>query len=96
MAEKPHRRTRKLTGPADEPIKAINEAFPQGERLDGRGMRRQTLYLPPAVYEQIRAQTIHDRISQQEFFRRVFNFYFTKHGMKSWDELDAKARKPGK
>jgi hypothetical protein len=26
-----------------------------GEHLDERGMRRQTLYLPPDVYEQIRA-----------------------------------------
>ncbi len=69
---------------ADEPV----EESPRLERLDERGMRRQTLYLPPAVYEQIRDQTIHDRISQQEFFRRVFDFYFKKHGMKGWDELE--------
>jgi hypothetical protein len=65
---------------------------PKVERLDERGLRRQTLYLPPAVYEQIRDQTIHDRISQQEFFRRVFDFYFRRHGMKGWDELEGKKK----
>ena len=44
------------------------------ERLDERGMRRQTLYLPPEVYEQIRQITIMERTSQQAFFREAIDW----------------------
>ena len=50
-------------------------------------MRRQTLYLPPKVYEQIRAITIDKRISQQEFFRQAINLVFKGRGMALWQEL---------
>lgn len=98
MVEKQHSSTARLlrsvapTQPAEpEPI-----APPEPEKLDERGMRRQTLYLPPQVYDQIREKCFFDRIAQQEFFRRVFDFYFQHHGMKRWAELDTKAKKEPK
>jgi hypothetical protein len=63
-----------------------------GERLDERGMRRQTLYLPPEVYEQIRAIVINDRISQQEFFRQAIDLAFRGRGLKTWRELAPKKK----
>jgi hypothetical protein len=58
-----------------------------GEHLDERGMRRQTLYLPPDVYEQIRAIVINDRISQQEFLRQAIDLAFKNRDLKTWREL---------
>jgi hypothetical protein len=64
-----------------------------GERLDERGMRRQTLYLPPEVYEQIRDIVINDRISQQEFFRQAINLAFKSRNLKTWRELAPSKKK---
>lgn len=57
------------------------------ERLDERGMRRQTLYLPPEVYEQIREITVTERTSQQAFFREAIDLAFAARGLRSWGEL---------
>ena len=61
---------------------------PGPETLDERGKRRQTLYLPLGVYEHIRDTCHTRRISQQRFFREVFEFYFVKHGGKTSAELE--------
>ena len=50
-------------------------------------MRRQTLYLPPEVYEQIRDIVVNDRISQQEFFRQAIDLAFKSRSLKNWREL---------
>lgn len=73
--EKPHH-------PPPEPI-----VVPEPEKTDERGYRRQTLYLPPALYEWVRDTSHARRISQQKLFREVFNCYFTEKGVKSWDEF---------
>ena len=64
------------------------------ERLDERGMRRQTLYLPPGVYEYIRETCHARRCSQQKFFRDALDHYF-QHvlGGKGWDELESAVKK---
>ena len=88
MAAKPHNRTREMLkkrGEAAETHKPV--VLPDPEPLDERCMRRQTLYLPPGVYEHIRETCFAKRKSQQAFFREVFDFYFREHGSKSWDEL---------
>jgi hypothetical protein len=66
------------------------------ERLDERGMRRQTLYLPPKVYEQIRDIAIESRISQQDFFREAIDRAFQARGMPLWEQLEPprRARRP--
>ena len=95
MADKPHEeRTRAMLmarkRAAAEPAKAASEpiTLPEPEKTDERGMRRQTLYLPPGVYEEIRETCHTKRISQQEFFRQVFDYYFEKKGMKRWADLE--------
>jgi len=65
----------------------IAEEEPKG---DSRGMRRQTLYLPPAVHEQLRLLAFNRRESQQELFRQGLNLLFAREGLPSWEELDAK------
>jgi hypothetical protein len=87
MADKPHDRTRAMMRAgkesAGEPV-----VVPDPERTDERGMRRQTLYLPPGVYEHIRDTCYTARKSQQALFREIFDFYFKRHGGKSWDQLE--------
>jgi hypothetical protein len=68
----------------EKPSFAVDRA---AERLDERGMRRQTLYLPPEVYEQIRSITITERTSQQAFFREAIDLAFAARGLRSWAEL---------
>jgi len=68
----------------------IAEEEPKG---DSRGMRRQTLYLPPAVHEQLRLLAFNRRESQQELFRQGLNLLFAREGMPSWEELEAKGKR---
>ena len=58
--------------------------IPSPEKLDERGMRRQTLYLPPEVHEHIRDICHARRISQQKFFREVFDAYFQRMAPLGW------------
>src|SRR5271157_6000263 len=47
--------------------RAVTETIAEEEpKGDSRGMRRQTLYLPPAVHEQLRLLAFNRRESQQE------------------------------
>ena len=96
MADKPHSRTREMLRgssgataeqPIEEPTAPNGAAPPDPEKTDERGMRRQTLYLPPGVYEHLRDTCYTTRKSQQALFREIFDFYFRAHGGKSWDEL---------
>ena len=59
---------------------------------DARGMRRQTLYLPPAVHEQLRQLAFNRKISQQELFRQSLNLLFAREGLSSWEELEEEAK----
>jgi hypothetical protein len=59
---------------------------------DARGMRRQTLYLPPAVHEQLRHLAFNRKESQQELFRQGLNLLFAREGLPSWEELEEKAQ----
>ena len=65
----------------------IAKTEPKG---DARGMRRQTLYLPPAVHEQLRHIAFNRKESQQELFRQGLNLLFAREGLPSWEELEQK------
>jgi len=65
----------------------VTKAEPKG---DARGMRRQTLYLPPAVHEQLRLLAFNRRTSQQELIRKGLNLLFALEGLPSWEALEAK------
>ena len=67
----------------------IAKAEPKG---DSRGMRRQTLYLPPSVHEQLRLLAFTRKESQQELFRKSLNLLFDREGLPSWEELEEKAK----
>ncbi|MGA7328485.1 MAG: ribbon-helix-helix domain-containing protein [Rhodomicrobium sp.] len=54
---------------------------------DPRGMIRQTLYLPPAVHDQLRLLAFNRRESQQEIIRQGLNMLFEREGLPKWDEL---------
>ncbi len=95
MAAKLLNRSRALVQGLGAPVEETETPPPRQERLDERGKRRQTLYLPPDVYEAIRAITIHDRISQQEFFRQAISRELRERGYPTWDELDRNNKKPG-
>ncbi len=86
MVEKPIDRSRAMiqSRMRERPSLAVDRP---AERLDERGMRRQTLYLPPEVYEQIRSITIMERTSQQAFFREAIDLAFAARGLCSWAEL---------
>jgi hypothetical protein len=59
---------------------------------DARGMRRQTLYLPPVVHEQLRLLAFQRKLSQQELFRQGLNLLFAREGLPSWEDLEDKGR----
>jgi hypothetical protein len=69
-------------------VEATAKEEPKG---DSRGMRRQTLYLPPAVHEQLRLLAFTRKTSQQDLFRRGLNLLFESEGMPSWETLEDKA-----
>jgi hypothetical protein len=48
--------------------------------------RRQTLYLPHGVHEQLREAAFAKRISMQEVIRRGLDLWFAQEGLPSWDE----------
>ena len=54
------------------------------------GMRRQTLYLPPTVHEQLRLLAFQRKLSQQELFRQGLDLLFAREGLPSWEELEQK------
>ncbi len=86
MAAKPTDRSRAMIESRMREMPSLAVDRP-AERLDERGMRRQTLYLPPDVYEQIRQITIMERTSQQAFFREAIDLAFAARGLRSWAEL---------
>jgi hypothetical protein len=57
------------------------------------GLKRQTLYLPRGVYDQLREAAYVKRVSMQEIFRRAFDVWFADQGMDSWDEAKRKGGK---
>ena len=57
------------------------------EAHDDKDTKRQTLYLPIAVHDQIRDIAHAKRCSQQELFRRALDHLFAEEGLPSWGEL---------
>ena len=55
------------------------------------GDKRQTLYLPHGVHEQLREAAFAKRISMQEVIRRGLDLWFAQEGLPAWEE--AKRRK---
>jgi hypothetical protein len=93
MAAKPLDRSRQMIESRLQEQPPPFSADQPAERLDERGLRRQTLYLPPEVYEQIRQITITERMSQQKFFREAIDHAFAARGLKKWGELVPAKRK---
>jgi hypothetical protein len=56
----------------------------------GNTLKRQTLYLPFGVHDQLRDIAHTNRISQQQIFRDALDLYFTSNGYPSWDEAKRK------
>src|SRR5215475_8902439 len=52
----------------------------------GNKVKRQTLYLPFGVHDQLREAAFSKRISQQEIVRAALDLWFAQEGMPSWDE----------
>ena len=55
--------------------------------------RRQTLYLPRGVYEQLRKVAFDRRISMQEIARKGIDMWFAANCLPSWDEATKKGEK---
>lgn len=63
-------------------------------KTDNRGMIRQTVYMPPGVYEAIREAAYVRYLSQQAVWREAMSFYLAeKIGVGTWDELDNRKQK---
>ena len=50
---------------------------------DGRDLKRQTLYLPRGVHDQLREFAFTKRVSMQEVVRRALDMLFTDNGLPS-------------
>jgi hypothetical protein len=60
-------------------------------RGDSRGMIRQTLYLPPGVWQAIRNVAHTRKISQQALLRTMISHWLEKEaGVGTWEELERK------
>jgi hypothetical protein len=53
---------------------------------EGRNHKRQTLYLPFGVHEQLREVAFQKRLSMQEVVRQALDMWFADNGLPSWDE----------
>lgn len=66
--------------------KPIAEQVAEQIDRDGRDLKRQTLYLPRGVHEQLREAAFTKRVSMQEVIRQALNVCFADNGLPSWDE----------
>jgi hypothetical protein len=55
--------------------------------------KRQSLYLPAGVYEQLRKVAFDQRLHMQEIFRQGVDLWFAQNGLPSWDKAKAKGEK---
>lgn len=53
-------------------------------------IKRQTVYLPEAVYEQIRTLAFQERRKMHDYLLEGLDFVFKSRGLKSLDELTRK------
>lgn len=53
-------------------------------------IKRQTVYLPEAVYEQIRTLAFQERRKMHDYLLEGLDFVFKSRGLKSLDELTKK------
>jgi hypothetical protein len=60
---------------------------------DGREVKRQTLYLPRGVHDQLREAAFGKRLSMQEVVRQALDMWFDEYGFSSWDEAKRKGSK---
>lgn len=58
----------------------------EADEEDGRTCKRQTLYLPFGVHDQLREVAFSKRKSQQKIIREALDMWFAEHGLPSWDE----------
>ena len=88
MAQK----TSGLRSAASSLPKPVTETPPTPEVVDENGnkLKRQTLYLPFGVHDLLRDIAFHERISQQELFRRAIDDWLKAGGYPSWDEAKRK------
>ncbi len=62
---------------------------PQDDK-DEKDLKRQTLYLPLGVHDQLRAAAYTKRISMQAIIREALDMWFRDKGMALWDEAKRK------
>ena len=79
----------------DAGLRALARSLPKPKRDEvtvrgeetNEGMKRQTLYMPAQVHEQLRDLAHTERVSQQKLIREAVDMLFANRGLKSWDEL---------
>jgi hypothetical protein len=76
------------------PKPTLTEEIAEQIDKDGRDLKRQTLYLPRGVHDQLREAAFTKRVSMQEVIRQGLDLWFDDNGLPSWDE--AKRRGSGK
>jgi len=52
-----------------------------------RKTKRQTLYMPPQVHDQMRELAYVERTTQQDLMREAMDMMFKARGKKTWKEL---------
>lgn len=65
----------------DEPV------FDEDADNGGPEVKRQTIYMPPRVHDQLRELSFTERKSQQSLIREAINMLFRDRGCPTWDEL---------
>jgi hypothetical protein len=83
---------RATIGKLPKPPKPIAEQVAEQIDADGRELKRQTLYLPPGVHDQLREAAFTKRVSMQEVVRQALDMWFADNGLQSWDEAKRQRR----
>lgn len=58
----------------------------------GNVVKRQTIYMPFAVHDQLRELAFIERTSQQELIREAMDMLFEARGRRSWSDLKAEPK----
>lgn len=74
------------------PKLTADEPKPSRMDEDGRDLKRQTLYLPLGVHDQLREAAFSKRISMQKIVRQALDMWFADEGLPSWDEAKKQAQ----
>lgn len=84
---------RAVAGSLPKPITDTKPVMADPLDESGNHLKRQTLYLPFGVHDQLRDIAHDKRISQQEVFRRALDLYFAQEGLPNWDEAKKKGER---